>query len=150
MPLSHLHPIAVHFPIVFALCLAAFDFLATISRYDIVGRSVPARISAAIAVLAGIFAAITYSLGDMAYDIAVASGVPKTTLEMHESLGTWTAAVLMIWAIVRGAMWWRGRPAGTLRYGILAVELIIATLVVTTAYFGGHLVYDLGVNVAAR
>lgn len=150
MPLSHLHPIAVHFPIVFALCLAAFDLVAVVSRYEIVGRSVAARISAVVAVLAGISAVITYSLGDMAYDIAVASGVPTRTLEMHESLGTWTAVVLVIWAAVRGAMWWRGRPLGTLTYGILAVELIVAALVVTTAYFGGHLVYDLGVNVAAR
>ena len=63
--------------------------------------------------------------------------------------GSITAAVLGLWALVRGYLWRREQPvAGSARIGITAIEAAIAALIIVTAYEGGELVYQLGVGVA--
>jgi len=149
LPIADLHPIAVHFPIVFFLTLAAFDTVMLVRGGAISGRTCTARISMGLAALAGLTALVTYAVGDLAYDAAIASGIPEARLETHEGLGTATALALVVWALLRGYFWWRGSPIeGRVKTAAVAIELAGVLLIIVTAYFGGQLVYDLGVNVA--
>ncbi|MCA8934142.1 MAG: hypothetical protein KDA49_16820 [Rhodospirillaceae bacterium] len=152
MPLEHIHPMIVHFPIVLALVALAFD-LWSITRRGGSADTPPVvqlRTGTVLFVLGAVAAVVTYLFGDMAYDIALDRGVPEATLEPHEGWGTITMITFLVVALLRVVVWWRGldrKPMGT----ALAVvpTAAVAVMVVVTAYFGGHLVYDVGVNVAS-
>jgi uncharacterized membrane protein len=147
--LAEIHPVAVHFPIVLFLSLAAFDTIMVARGATLSGRSGIANLSAGLALLSGVAAIVAYLFGDLAYDIAISSGIAESKLETHEALGTWTAMLLVVWAALRSYFWWRGSTlANKGKRVIVGIELAGALLVVTTAYFGGQLVYELGVNVA--
>jgi uncharacterized membrane protein len=149
LPVGQLHPIAVHFPIVFFLTLAALDAVLLLRGAPVSGRSCAANVSVGLSVLAGLSAIATYVLGDMAYDVAAAAGVPAATLETHESIGTWTAVFIIAWMLLRGVAWWREWPLdGGRKLGLVAVEIAGSLLIIVAAYFGGQLVYELGVNVS--
>lgn len=149
LSIQQIHPVLVHFPIVFFLTLVAFDAVALARGAAIFGHGCAARISTGLAALAGISAIAVYAFGDMAADVAVAAGVPEARLETHETLGTATAIFVAVWALVRGVLWWRNLAlSGGGRAAAVGIEIAGALLVVTTAYFGGQLVYDFGVNVA--
>jgi len=148
-PIQHIHPILVHFPIVFFLTLAAVDVIATARGKVMTGRGALGNVSSGLAVLAGGFDIVTYIFGGMALDLAESGGFHSDIAETHESLGSFTAIAFAIWAAVRVFLWWRDIR---LNQGISAVvslvEIAGAGLVLGTAYYGGQLVYDLGVNVA--
>jgi uncharacterized membrane protein len=148
IPIEQFHPIAVHFPIVFLLSLAALDSLAMLGNRSIGGRGGIADLSAGLAVLSGLAATAAYAFGDAAFDLAVASGVAEARLETHQLLGTTTATALGLWALLRAAAWWWRIPISRNRmWGLVLVELAFSLLVITTAYYGGQLVYEFGVNV---
>lgn len=147
--LAHIHPMLVHFPIVFFLSLAVLDVIATLRGVAVTGRGGIGNVSTGLALLAGVFAIATYIFGDMALDFAEAGGFHSEVAEIHEGLGEATAAAFAFWAVVRVVAWWRNarlRGGGAILLSL--VELAGAGIVVATAYFGGQLVYDLGVNVA--
>ncbi len=149
IPLQQIHPIAIHFPIVFFLSMATLDLYARLRAIPIDGRGAIANLSAGLATLAGISAIIAYIFGDIALDIAKAGGVLESRTELHETLGTTTAIMLAIWAVVRALIWYRNTAVTQTKFSaIVAVELLLALLIITTAYFGGQLVYEYGVNVA--
>lgn len=149
LSIAHLHPIAVHFPIVFFLTLAAFDAVMLFRGNTISGRACTGNISTGLAVLAGLAAVVTGALGYLAYNAAVASGITEGRLDTHQGLGTTTAVVLAVWAFLRGYLWWRNVPIeGVTKTAAVALEAAGALLIIVTAYFGGQLVYELGVNVA--
>lgn len=148
LPIEQIHPLAVHFPIVFVLSLAAFDIVVIIRGSQIGGRGAVANLSAGLAALAGLAATVAYIFGDIAFDIAIAAGTPIAQLELHEELGTATAIVIGVWAIIRVGVWLRRVPlTGGRAAGIAVIEIGIAGLIITTAYFGGQLVYEFGVGV---
>jgi uncharacterized membrane protein len=150
IPIEQFHPLTVHFPIVFMLTLIAFDTTAIVRRVPISGRGAVANVSTGLAVCAGLAATVAFIFGQIAFDVAVAAGTPAAQLEIHEELGKVTAFALLSWAIVRGVFWWRNTPlTGPRALIIVVVEIGIAALVVTTAYFGGQLVYDFGVGVTS-
>jgi uncharacterized membrane protein len=150
LPIEQIHPLAVHFPIVFTLLLAVFDGGAKLRGISIGGRTVIANVSAGIALCAGVSAAIAFALGDLALDVALAKGTPLSVLETHEELGTITASVLFGWAVVRSVIWWRDTTLSrNLSWTVVAIEFALAGLIVATAYFGGQLVYEFGVGVTA-
>ena len=147
--IAHIHPMLVHFPIVFFLSLAVLDTIATLRGIPVTGRGGIGNISTGLALLAGLFAIVTYIFVDIALGFAEAGGFHSDVAEIHESLGEATAAAFAIWAIVRMVTWWRNaklRGGGALVLSL--VELAGAAVVLATAYYGGELVYNLGVNVA--
>jgi uncharacterized membrane protein len=149
MTIAHIHPMLVHFPIVFFLSLAILDTVATMRGVSVTGRGAIGNVSTGLALLAGLFAIVTYVFGDMALEFAEAGGFHSDIAEVHEGLGEATGAAFAIWAIVRVVAWWRNahwRGGGAAL--LTLVELLGAVIVVTTAYYGGELVYNLGVNVA--
>ena len=148
IPIEHIHPMLVHFPIVFGLSLAAFDLIAMLRGAAIGGRGPAASLSAGLAVLAGLAAMLAATFGDMALDIAFANGGPVDALEFHDMLGSTTSAVLGVWALVRAFLWWRKISLAGLRGGVVvAVELVFCALILATAYYGGELVFSHGVAV---
>lgn len=139
----------VHFPIVFFLTLAAFDVIAAFRGTEIGGRSRAGTISFGLALLAGLSAIAAFVFGGVALDVAEQHGFHSDVAEIHESLGGITAIAFAAWALVRGYLWWRNvRLAGGLARALPVIEIAGAVLVAVTAYYGGQLVFDLGVNVA--
>jgi len=148
LPVQLIHPVIVHFPIVFMITLAAFDLVATLRGAAVTGKTASGNASAGLALLAGLSAITAFHFGGVALDFAEAGGFHNEIAEIHESLGEFTAAAFAIWAAVRALLWLRDfRPAGLLAMAIPVIEIAGAALVIATAYFGGQLVYDLGVNV---
>jgi len=150
MQIEHIHPMIVHFPIVLALIALAFDAWSLTSARFPAGGIGALHTGTILLTLGALSALLAFVFGDIAYDIAVTAGQSEALLEDHEGWGTTTAAVFMAAALLRLFLWWRGldeRSAG--RAAAVASSAAVAVLVLVTAYFGGHLVYDLGVNVAA-
>ena len=149
IPVQHIHPVLVHFPIVFMLTLAVFDVVAMARGADVTRRTAAGNVSTGLAVLAGVFAVVTFVFGGMALDIAESGGFHSDIAEIHEALGGTVAAVFAIWGVMRAFVWWRKFPVrGFLGILVPAAEIVGSVIVIATAYYGGQLVYDLGVNVA--
>ncbi|TPL43255.1 DUF2231 domain-containing protein [Mesorhizobium sp. B2-4-6] len=145
--IQHVHPILVHFPIVLIYTLVIIDLAALAGRNAVTMRSGVGTISTFVAVAAGLFAIATWLFGGMALDYAEAAGFSSEIAEIHESLGTVSAFTFLTWGAIRLALWIRNRDLGTLALAIPAIEIAGAALVTVTGYYGGQLVYDLGVNV---
>lgn len=149
IPIQHIHPMLVHFPIVFIFVLAAFDLFATLRGHKVTGRTIAGNISTAVAVSAAVFAVLAMVFGDMALGVAEAGGFSSDIAEIHEGLGSTVAIALVVWALIRLVLWWRDtRLSGVTAAAMPVVAIAGAGLVVATAYYGGQLVFDLGVNVA--
>lgn len=149
IPIQHIHPMLVHFPIVFAICLAVFDAIAVTAGYTVTGRTVAGNIATVVATLAGAFAILAMAFGDMALEFAESTGFSSEIAEIHESMGQITAGVLAVWGLLRIFLWWRDRQlSGTAAFAAPVVSIICVALVAATAFYGGQLVFDLGVNVA--
>lgn len=150
MPLEHIHPMIVHFPIALALLALAFDLWWVIFRRGTEAPLIRLRTGTVVLTLGALAAILAYMFGDMAYDIAREKGVAEAVLETHEGMGTATAILFVVAALLRLFLWWKRldeKPAG-IAVAILA-SVVVVVMVVITAYFGGALVYDHGVNVGA-
>jgi uncharacterized membrane protein len=138
----------VHFPIVLVLLVAAFELIATVLGRNVTGRTASGNFSVALLGLAALSAIVAYYLGDIALSYAEAHGFESDIAEIHETLGKYVAISVSIWAAIRAVLWWRNikieRP---LAYLVPAVSIVGAGLIAWTAYYGGQLVFDLGVNV---
>lgn len=144
-----IHPMLVHFPIAFIFILAAFDLAATLRGYSVTGRNSVGNVSTALAILAAGSAVAAYFFGDVALSIAEDGGFSSEVAEIHEGLGMSVAAVLSVWAAVRAALWlYDARIRGLAAAVFPLAAIVSAGLVAATAYYGGQLVFDLGVNVA--
>ena len=96
-----------------------------------------------LAIMAAVF-------GDIALDKAVAAGFEAASIERYETFALATLGIFGLHAILRFL-------AIRHRYALMAVRgwlaelpgLLGIVLLIYTAYLGGHLVYDLGVNVTA-
>jgi len=149
IPLQHIHPILVHFPIVFMLTLAVFDVVAIARGASVTQRTAAGNVSTGLAVLAAVFAVVTFFFGDIALGIAESGGFSSDVAEIHEGLGTFTAVAFGVWGALRAFVWWRNMSIGGVFRALVPVaEVVGAVLVTATAFYGGQLVYDLGVNVA--
>jgi len=149
LSVQHIHPILIHFPIVFFITLAVVDVVSTLRGRITTGRGALGNLSLGLALAAGAFAVAAYFFGDMALEIAEDGGFHSDIAEMHEGLGQTTAVIFAVWALIRLGLWWRDvRLTGAGSVVVSLLEVAGAGLVIATAYYGGQLVYDLGVNVA--
>ncbi|MBI1194499.1 MAG: DUF2231 domain-containing protein [Gammaproteobacteria bacterium] len=147
---EHVHPMLVHFPIVFLLTAAVIDALIIfIHDGDLSARQCLVRVGLATLLFGTAFAVIAAVFGDMALDIAADKGFDKAPLEEHAGLAGLTIAVFGLLALIQLVAIWRGmRLSG--KYGriFLGALSLGCLLLIVTAYHGGDLVYKLGVNVA--
>jgi len=147
---EHVHPMLVHFPIVFLLTTAVIDSLVIfIQDGDLTSRECLVRAGLATLLLGTAFSVIAAVFGDMALDIAADKGFDKAPLEEHAGLAGATIGVFAILALGQLIAVWRGiRLSGKYGKVFVAAVLLGCLLLISTAYHGGALVYDLGVNVA--
>jgi len=147
--LAHIHPMLVHFPIVLLIIAVAVDFIVLQRNGDLAGAQALSNIALAALILGALAAIAAASFGDIAKDAAIDKGFAKPPLEEHEDLGFTTMWVFIVLALARLLAWrvhfslagWRGWAMSTA--GVIGVGILLAT-----AYHGGNLVYELGVNVA--
>ena len=148
VPVQHIHPMLVHFPIVLIFLLAGFDVVAMFLGYSVSGRTAAGNLSTGLAVLAGLSAVAAYYFGGVALDFAEAGGFSSEVAEIHEGLGEMVALTFSVWALIRAFLWFRDirmvRPAA---FVLPLVAVAGAVLVSMTASYGGRLVFELGVNV---
>lgn len=147
--IAHIHPMLVHFPIVLFLAAVAIEFIVLLKKGDLAAKDCLPTVALVTLLLAALAAIAAASFGDIALDKAVELGFDKAPLEQHEELGLTT-----LWILIGLALWlavarWRGlRLNAAMGWGFFAVSLVGIGVLLTTAYFGGELVYSLGVNVA--
>lgn len=149
IPVQHIHPMLVHFPIVLIILVAAVETVSVALGRDVTGRSPLGNLATAMIVLAALAAITTFFFGDIALTFAENGGFESDVAEVHEGLGRFVAISVSVWAVVRLLLWWRNvQLARPLAFLIPLVSIAGAGLVAWTAYYGGQLVFDLGVNVA--
>lgn len=148
--ITEIHPMLAHFPIV--LWVSA-EFIAVIQllRGADLGSRQHWPLTAFYALLGGtLFAALAAVFGDIASEHAIAAGFPEAPIERHETFAIITLSIFSVHALVRLLAIWRGYALTGLRGWLAELPgLIGIVLLVATAYYGGELVYHLGVNVAA-
>jgi uncharacterized membrane protein len=147
LAIQHIHPILVHFPIVLMITVLVIDVCAALAGRSVTTRSALGTVSTFVALACGGFAIAAWVFGGIALDFAEAGGFSSDIAETHEGLGEFTAFAFLIWGVIRLALWLRNRELGRATIIVPAVELAGAVLVSATAYYGGLLVYELGVNV---
>jgi uncharacterized membrane protein len=147
--LTHIHPMIVHFPIVLFLLGSGLELLVLARGGDLARRACLSNTALAAMVLAAAGASVAAFFGDIAFDHAVGLGFPQAPLERHADFGYTTMWFIIAYAAIYLLAWWRGfRLARGRGWSWFAVSIAGVALVLTTAYFGGDLVYRIGVNVA--
>jgi uncharacterized membrane protein len=136
---SHLHPIVVHFPIVMITVALVYDLVIAIRKRSISPKS---GLWLWVVAAAGAWASVLTGPEDDARG-------NTTYLDIHSTLADFTAWIVTILVIFRLWMIWReNRP---LIKGMLVVYLLVSiascTLVLTTGFYGGKMVYSDGVGV---
>jgi uncharacterized membrane protein len=147
--ITHVHPMLVHFPIVL-LPLGVLLYAVAAWRGDDLGARRGLSLLAFLCLLAGTLTALlAAAFGDIALDAAVDKGFDEDPLEGHEELAGPTVVVFSVLVLMQALALWKsiavkgGRAWLLTLVGLAGVGLLLAT-----AYHGGQLVYDLGVNVA--
>ncbi len=147
--IAHIHPMLVHFPIVLFLLAVAIDFIVLLKKGDLAAKDCLPTTGFVALLLAALAAIVAASFGDIALDKAIELGFKDASLEPHEDMGFTT-----LWILIGLALWqmfarWRGLHLNAGKGWIFfAVSLVGVGTLLTAAYLGGELVYDLGVNVA--
>jgi uncharacterized membrane protein len=150
IPMTEIHPMLVHFPIVLWISAEAIAVVVLMRGGDMSARQQWSR-TAFYSLLAGTaLAALAAFFGDIALDRAIAAGYPAGPLELHETVAVITLSVFALHTALRVLAIRRRYPLAGVR-GWLAELPGLAGIVglLATAYLGGELVYHLGVNVAA-
>lgn len=150
LPIEHIHPILVHFPIVLLPIAVALDLI-VVSRHG--NLTITKGLSAVSlgAFTVGTLAALAAALfGSLAMDVALQKGYAEGLFEDHESLAWTTVSFFGVLTCFR--LYARRRQinlAGVRGWSIVAAGTLGLTVLIATAFHGGELVYNHGVNVAA-
>ena len=144
----HIHPMLVHFPIVRFLTVLVLDGVIVARGQNLAARQCLPMMAMAIMGVGILLAAATAMFGDVALDAAVAKGFPLAPLERHEGFGMATLWIFLGLGVLRYLAAWRGISlAGGRGTVYIVLTLGAVGVLLTAAYFGGDLVYTLGVNV---
>lgn len=145
--IAHIHPMLVHFPLALMPVALAAQLLAALRGKGLFGHSCLPTTGVMLTIIAAAGAIAAAVFGDMALDQAVASGVPLASLETHETLGQLTAVLLSVLAVAELWFYRKGSDSKVINRGIWIAGFAVLTILLTTAWFGGQLVYEQGVNV---
>ena len=137
--LDVIHPIVVHFVIAMALITVVFDVIGVISgKKNLFEVSFWNLIVATVA----IFVAIIF--GQVEAGLANPYGASRDILNIHSTIGWSLAGVLALltgWRYVA-----RQKDPANLPRGFLALDLVLAGLVITQVYLGDKLVWVYGLH----
>lgn len=150
MAVELIHPMIVHFPIVLWLLAVVCQFAVVFRGDQFAWRQSWPRASLWLLVLGCIAGVVAAGFGDLAKDVALEKGFPEMPLEAHEEMATSTLTLFCLLTLAQGLVFWRKIELKPLVSWLLPLfGLAGCVMVLVTAYFGGNLVYDLGVNVSA-
>jgi len=80
--------------------------------------------------------------------VAVAKGFDKAPIERHELMAMITLTIFsLLSAVLLAAIWKKIPLTGRRAWVFFALSAVGIVLLIVTAYFGGELVYHIGVNV---
>ncbi len=146
--LAHIHPMLVHFPIVFFITATVIFLVIAIRGGNIAARECLPFTGVGALVAGLLIGYLAAYFGDIALDAAVAKGFAVAPLERHEEMAATTLVYFSVLAVVLLFALWKkiSLDRGRSWYFVVAAAVGVALLIIT-AYFGGHLVYDIGVNV---
>ena len=137
--LDVIHPIVVHFVIAMALITVVFDLIGVLTRKkNLFEVSFWNLIVATLA----IFVAIIF--GQVEAGLANPYGASRDILNYHSTIGWSLAGVLALltgWRYVA-----RQKDPAVLPKGFLAIDFVLAGLVVAQMYLGGKLVWVYGLH----
>ena len=137
--LDVIHPIVVHFVIAMALITVVFDVIGVISgKKNLFEVSFWNLIVATVA----IFVAIIF--GQVEAGLANPYGASRDILNIHSTIGWSLAGVLALltgWRYVA-----RQKDPANLPRGFLALDVVLAGLVITLVYLGDKLVWVYGLH----
>ena len=146
--ITHIHPMLVHFPIVFFISATLIFLVLTLKSEDLAARECLQLTGTAALAIGLLIACLAAFFGDIALDAAVAKGFAAPPLERHEEMAMVTLAVFSLLTGVAMVAIWKKIPLAHRRaWCFLAVAVIGIVLLLVTAYLGGELVYGIGVNV---
>ena len=144
-----IHPMLVHFPIVFLITAVALDIIVLSTGKDLAGRQGLPLVALSALLLGTLSAGLAAIFGDIAMDKAVSLGFPIAPLETHQTFALITIAVFSLYCLLRLLVLWRGYPLrGVIAWISALPGMAGVVLLIITAYHGGELVYHFGVNVA--
>jgi len=150
LSIAEIHPMLVHFPIVMWI-LAESICVAVLLRGGNTSARTQWPMTAFYALAAGVvFASLAAVFGDIALDKAVTAGFDAAPIERHETLALATLGIFSLHALLRFLAIRRRYALSAFRGWLAELPGLLGIfLLIYTAYLGGHLVYHLGVNVAA-
>ena len=144
-----IHPMLVHFPIVFLITGVALDIIVLAIKKDLAGRKGLSMIATSALLLGTLFAGLAAIFGDIALDKAISLGFPSGPLETHETFALITITIFSFYCLLRlAALWRRYSLRGFIGWISILPGIVGVVLLIITAYYGGELVYHFGVNVA--
>jgi uncharacterized membrane protein len=147
--IAHIHPMLVHFPIVLLFIAVALDMALLLSKKNLVDRKCLQSLALSALLLGTLSAIAAAVFGDFALDAAISKGFPSGPLEIHEEMALITIAIFCFDCLLRLlAVWRRYALQGFIGWISALPGIVGLFLLVTTAYYGGELVYYFGVNVA--
>ena len=137
--LMNLHPLIVHFPIALLTVGALCDAVGILGRRDLFLKT------GYLLLLLGTAGAAAAALtGESAAETAAKIPDIKADLEQHETLSTAAAWLSIALTLARTHLSFKKRFAGTPRLIYLFLALVLAGLINTSGYTGGHIVYTYG------
>ncbi len=138
-----LHPMVVHFPIALLTAAVCFDVVGTQWRPN------ECRIATRFTQVLGLLGAVLALLsGHVAEEAVEQSGVPKSALELHETLAIITTGVFAALVGLQVAVslgWLRERRGLSMVVGLVGLVLLLIA-----SYYGGSLVYEYSAGVSPR
>jgi uncharacterized membrane protein len=148
--LSHIHPMLVHFPIVFFITATVIFLVTALRAGNLAARDCLPLTGAGALVIGLLMAYFAAFFGDVALDAAIAKGFALAPLERHEDMALATLTFFSLLAVVLLAAIWKKISLERNRaWYFFAATAVGIVLLLITAYYGGELVYGIGVNVDA-
>jgi uncharacterized membrane protein len=148
--IAHIHPMLVHFPIALLISGVTLDIISLLRKNDLAGRQCLPSISLSALLLGTLSAIVAAIFGDLAMDTAISLGFSGGPIKTHETVALITIAIFSITGLLRILTALRRYPLqGYIGWISVTPGVIGVILLITTAYYGGELVYHFGVNVAA-
>ena len=134
-----IHSLIVHFPIALLVVGVICDAIGIFNQRDFLLKT--GYLLFSLGALTAIVAALT---GDSAAELAQHIDNIAIDLDDHDTLGTVTTLLAVAITLIRTHLNFKKQFTGTIRYIYLILALIVAGLVCTAGYTGGHLVYHYG------